>query len=109
MTTSKYIDPNDVLEPLSLADALETIREDLELTKVDMAKKLGISKSHYRNIIKSLETVSIKRAGDWVKALGYPEMLSIQYAIQESLSSMVVCDIFSEISNELCYRNPSFF
>lgn len=85
MTTNKLIDADKVLEPLSLGDALEAIREDLELTKVGMATKLGISKSHYGNVVNGLENISIKRAGEWAKVLGYPEMLFIQYAIQDSL------------------------
>ena len=79
------VDARDVLIPLTLPDMIEAVREDLELTKVDMANKLGVSKAHYGNLVNGRESVSIKRAGEWAKLLGYPEMLFVQYAIQDQL------------------------
>ena len=85
MTTKNYLNAEDILPVLTFADVIETIRLDLELTKVAMAEKLKISKSQYGNFTKGIESVSIKRAGEWANILGYPEKLFIQYAIQDAL------------------------
>lgn len=77
------VDPSKVLPDLSLGDAIETIRLDLEISKVEMAEKLGLSKAHYGNIVSGIESVSIKRAAEWAKILKHPEKLFVQYALQD--------------------------
>ena len=79
------IAPGDILEPITLGDALEAIRENLGITKVAMAEKIGVSKSNYGNVINGLDAVSIKRAGEWARTLGHSEKLFVRLAIQDML------------------------
>lgn len=79
------IDASSILPNLSLADVLESIRDDLELTKVQMSEKLGLSKAHYGNIVNGKEPVSVKRAAEWAKLLNYPEQQFVRYALQDLL------------------------
>lgn len=92
-TKNKNIDLNDTVsaddvftDPLTLADAIESIRDNLGITKTEMAEKLGISKAHYGNFTKGLESVSIDRAGEWARKLGYPEKMFIKCALQDMLA-----------------------
>lgn len=82
------VDIADAIQELTLADVMESIRDEMGMSKVEMAKKLGISKSHYGNFVSGLESVSIKRAGEWAKILGHPEKVFIRYAIQDQLSKL---------------------
>ena len=79
------IEPSKVLEPISFGDALEAVRDNLGITKVAMAERLGISKSNYGNVINGVDAVSIKRAGEWAKTLGHSEKLFVRLAIQDML------------------------
>lgn len=80
------VDTKDVLPQLSLADVLEAIRDDLELTKVQMSEKLGLSKGHYGNVVNGKEPVSVKRAAEWAQLLQYPEQQFVRYALQDLLN-----------------------
>ena len=80
------VSPGNVLEPLTLGDAIEAVRENLGITKVAMAEKIGVSKSNYGNVINGLDAVSIRRAGEWAKALGHSEKLFVRLAIQDMLA-----------------------
>ena len=71
--------------PLTLADTLEVIREDLEISKVAMAEKLGVSRSHYNNLVNQQEPVSVKRAKDWAQLLGQSERVFVGLAVQDLL------------------------
>jgi len=79
------VNPKDVLPDLSLGEAIDTIRIDLDISKVEMANKLNISKAHYGNIVSGLDSVSIKRAAEWARTLGHPEILFVQYALQDMI------------------------
>ena len=75
----------NVLPKISLADVLESIRDDLGLTKVAMGEKLGLSKGHYGNVVNGKEPVSVRRAAEWAKILEYPERQFVAYALQDLL------------------------
>lgn len=79
------IESREVLEPISFGEALEAVRDNLGITKVAMAERLGISKSNYSNVINGVDAVSIKRAGEWAKTLGQSEKLFVRLAIQDML------------------------
>lgn len=79
------VDSQKVLPKISLADVLESIRDDLGLTKVAMSEKLGLSKGHYGNVVNGKEPVSVKRAAEWARILEYPEQQFVAYALQDLL------------------------
>ena len=79
---------------LSLASLLSAIRKCEEMSQVDFAKKLGISKSHLCDIEKGRKTVSPERAARFAKILGYsPDQfvrLSLQSMLDEARLNMKV-------------------
>lgn len=75
----------DQLGPLTMGDTLEAIRDDLELNKVQMAERLGISKSQYGNITNGGAPVSVKLAKEFATILKHPEPLFITVALEDLL------------------------
>ncbi len=73
--------------PLTFAGAMESIRKGEELTQIECAKKLGISKSHLCDVEKGRKVVSPERAAKWAKVLGYPESVLVRLAIQSELDA----------------------
>ena len=70
---------------MTIGDTLEAIREDLEITKVQMSEKLGISKSQYGNITNGGAPVSIKLAKEFAVTLEQPESVFITVALEDFL------------------------
>lgn len=82
----RFIKIKKLLGNVSLPDVLESIREDLELSKTDMAKKLKVSKSYYGDFTNGRTvSFSVKKAAQWAKILGYPEQLFVKYALDDLL------------------------
>ena len=73
--------------PLTLGRAIESVRKSEELTQLDCAKKLQVSKSHLCDVEKGRKSVSPERAAKWAKILGYPESVFVQLAIQAELDA----------------------
>ena len=69
--------------PLTLGDLLLSIRLGEELSQVDFARQLGISRSHLCDIEKGRKTVSLRRAAQFARALGYSEAQLARLALQE--------------------------
>lgn len=73
--------------PLTLGRAIESIRKGRELSQIDCAKKLEVSRSHLCDVEKGRKTVSPERAAKWARALGYPESVLVRLAIQAELDA----------------------
>lgn len=73
--------------PLTLGRAIESIRKSQGLSQDECARKLGVSKSHLCDVEKGRKTVSPERAAKWARALGYPESILVQLAIQGELDA----------------------
>lgn len=73
--------------PLTFGALLHSIRETDEHTLEDLAKRLGISRSHLCDIEKGRRAVSAERAARWAHALGYPEALFVRLAMQAELDA----------------------
>ena len=71
--------------PLTLGKFLIAIREGEELTQVEFAKLLEISRQNLCHIEHGRRTVSPKMASDFAKRLGYSEQQFVQLAIQDAL------------------------
>lgn len=71
--------------PLSFSDILVMQREDDELTQVEMAKKLGISKQKLCDFEKGRRIPSAKTAAMWAKKLGHPQEVWVQVVLQDQL------------------------
>ncbi len=73
--------------PLTLGRAIESVRKSEELTQLNCAKKLRVSKSHLCDVEKGRKTVSPVRAAKWARILGYPESVFVRLAIQAELDA----------------------
>src|SRR5204862_482349 len=56
---------------LTFGRHLRAIRLGEELTQVEMAKKLSVTKAHLSDIENDRKVVSVERAARWAKKLGY--------------------------------------
>lgn len=59
--------------PLTFGKMIESIRKSDELSQVDLASKMNISKAHLCDIEKGRRTVTLSRAIQFAKVLGYSE------------------------------------
>jgi transcriptional regulator with XRE-family HTH domain len=73
--------------PLTFGALVRSIRETDEHTLEDLAKRLGVSRSHLCDIEKGRRVVSAERAARWARTLGYPEALFVKLAIQAELDA----------------------
>ena len=73
----------NIVGPLTMASMLLSLRQCDELTQVQFAKKLGISKQTLCDIEKSRKLVSPSRAARFAKKLGYPPGVFLKIALEE--------------------------
>jgi transcriptional regulator with XRE-family HTH domain len=71
--------------PLTIGNTLEATRLGEEMSQVAFAKLLGISKQELCDIEKGRKPVSIKRAAEFARKLGYSESQYVRLAIQDQL------------------------
>lgn len=82
---------------ISFGDILHSIRWSLELTQVQMAKKLNISKQDLCNIEKNRKTVSVERAISFAKKLDLPVKALVSYVLQDQLHKAgMKCEVYFE-------------
>ncbi len=70
---------------ISFGEMLHSFRQAQELTQVEMAEKLSISKQDLCNIEKGRKTVSVERAVLFAKALKMPAKIFAKYVLQDQL------------------------
>lgn len=87
MNTKKKSDAMQFLDnlvgELSFGGLIEAMRQAEEMSQVDFAKKLGISKQHLCDIEKGRKFVSPERAAKFAKILGYSEQSFVALALQD--------------------------
>ena len=84
-SSSKYLEKL-IGKPLSMADLLNSIRLCDELTMAAFSKKLKISTSHLNDIEKGRKFVSIERAAEFAKKLGYSKEQFVRISIQDKIN-----------------------
>ena len=72
---------------LTLGLAIAAIRRADAISQDACAKKLGGSKSHLCDVERGRKAVSPARAAKWARALGYPESVFVQLALQSELDA----------------------
>ncbi len=72
--------------PLTLGILVAAIRLGKDLSEADLARKLGISRSHLCDIEKGRKTVSPRRAARFARVLGYSETQFVRLALQAQVS-----------------------
>jgi len=71
---------------ISFGEMLLSYREAQEISQVEMAEKLHISKQGLCNIEKGRKHVSVERAVSFAHSLGMPPKTFAKYALQDQLS-----------------------
>jgi len=90
MTTKKKSSSIKFLEsisdgPLTFGRLLEAIRLGEEVSQVDFAEKLNISRSHLCDLEKGRRMASPARAAKFANTLGYSPERFVKVALQEQL------------------------
>lgn len=72
-------------EKLSIANLLKTLRECDDLSQVEFAKKLGVTRQRLCDIEHGRNRISPKLAAEFAKKLGYSESQFVRLALQDIL------------------------
>ncbi len=72
--------------PLTLAEAIASIRKGEGWSQFELGKKLGISRSHVCDIEKGRRLISPKRAASIARILGYSETQFVRLALQSMIA-----------------------
>src|SRR3990172_9754046 len=87
MRTRKKSDAMKFLEglvgELTLGGLIEAMRQAEEMSKVEFAAKIGISKQHLCDIEKGRKLVNPERAAKFAKILGHSEQSFVALALQD--------------------------
>ena len=87
MHTRKKSDAMKFLEglvgKLTFGGLIEAMRQAEEMSQVEFAKKLGISKQHLCDIEKGRKFVSPERAAKFARILGHSERSFVALALQD--------------------------
>ena len=75
---------------LTFGDMLASLRKADEVTQVELARKIGVSKGLICDIEKSRRTASIELAIKIAKAMGYSEKVMIKYVLEDQLQNAKV-------------------
>jgi transcriptional regulator with XRE-family HTH domain len=68
--------------PLNIGRALSALRLSDEVSQAEFARRLKIPRQHLNDIEKGRRSVSLEKAVSFAKALGQPEVVFIQLALQ---------------------------
>ncbi|WP_409478128.1 helix-turn-helix transcriptional regulator [Pseudobdellovibrio sp. HCB154] len=88
MSTKKWYGIEDLekrLGPFTMAMLLRSFRTREEISQVDFAKKLKISKANLCDIEKGRKLVSLERAAKFAKLLKDSELLYVKVALDDQL------------------------
>lgn len=64
---------------------IESIRKCDEISQVELARKMKISKAHLCDLEKGRRTITLSRAVQFAKILGYSETVFLSMAIEEQM------------------------
>ena len=74
--------------PLTFSQMIESIRMADEISQVDLAKKMGMSRAHLCDIEKGRRIVTVERAAQFAKILGYSVHQFVALALEDQLKKM---------------------
>lgn len=70
---------------LTMAELLDIIREQEEITQAEMARRLDIPRQHLWEILNEIRYIGPELAARFASMLGYPEALLVRVALQDQL------------------------
>ena len=71
--------------PLNFGELICSIRQGEEMTQVEFAEHLGVSKSHLCDIEKGRKSVSPQKAAEYADTLGYSQEQFVKFILQDEL------------------------
>jgi transcriptional regulator with XRE-family HTH domain len=71
--------------PLTFGAAVEGLRIGEELTQVEFAKKLGVSRQYLCDVEKGRRRVSPEQAAKFAAAFGHPPNVLVRLALQDAV------------------------
>lgn len=71
--------------PLTFGDMVASLRKSDGISQSALAEKLGMTPQNLSDIENGRKGVSLKKAAEFAKALGYSEALFVEKAIQQEL------------------------
>ncbi len=91
MATSKKSSAMSLLDDLigqsmTFGSLLQNVRETDDVSQAELARRLGISKSHLCDIEKGRKAVSPERAARFASELGYSEEQFVRLALQQMVA-----------------------
>ncbi|MDO8953427.1 MAG: helix-turn-helix transcriptional regulator [Gammaproteobacteria bacterium] len=104
MTTNALEYFEKKLGKLTFGKMLWSLRKCDEISQTEFAKKLGVSKQYLCDIEKERTGVSVEKAQEMAKTLGYSEKQFIRLALQDQLTH---AGIKFEIHLEEPYKNAA--
>ena len=72
--------------PLSLAQLIRAIRQGEDWSLAQMGDKLGVSRGFVAQLERGHKAVSVHKASQYAKALGYSEQQFVRLALQDQLN-----------------------
>lgn len=99
MTTKKGLKRADetlekLVGPYTFAMFMRSMRTTLDLSQVEMAKKLGISRQALCEIESGRTQVSLPTAAKYAQAGGFPVIVAVEANIQDQLRKMGIdCNV----------------
>ncbi len=72
--------------PLSMGAALAGLRDLHDLSQVELARRVGMSRQHICDIEKHRRFVSPAKAAEIAKRLGHPEAYFVKLALQDIIN-----------------------
>ncbi len=71
--------------PLTFGRMIESIRTADEISQVDLARRMKISRAHLCDVEKGRRTVTVERAARFARVLGYSVHQFVATALQDQL------------------------
>jgi antitoxin HigA-1 len=71
--------------PLSFGEMIESLRESDEISQTALAKKMHISRAHLCDIEKGRRAVTVERAAQFAKIMGYSVNQFVATALEDQL------------------------
>ncbi len=74
-----------VVEPPTFGDAIRAIRTMEGASLEEFSSKLGLPRRNLQEVEKNRRGISVKRAVEWARLLGYPEHVLVRLTLQRKV------------------------
>lgn len=92
--------------PLTFSQMMESFRLCDEASLVEYARRLGVSRQYLCDVEKGRRTVSLERAAEWGRILGYGEELFMKLALEQQARAAGLDVEITVTTNQKGRRRP---